>query len=160
MHDIIFFNFLSISDFLCRFASFKKSKNIYCGKDTSIIRWPPRRMTALQVVRTSFLGPRPRSFPPPHPRCFWVLLGDIFIVPFLGLALGYLTAIATRGGEIWSQLTGIWRQMFKKCQIPTPCPASPAPTADLTLIGKLYKNSVMLRVFDKLSTSCLAFNKG
>ena len=24
----------------------------------------------------------------------------------------------------------------------------------------LYKNSVMLRVFDKLSTSCLAFNEG
>ena len=56
---------------------------------------------------------------------FWVLLGDIFIVPFFGLALGYLTAIVTRGGEIWLQLTGIWRQIFKKCQITTPCPASP-----------------------------------
>ena len=29
MHDIIFFNFLSISDFLWLFASSKKSKNIY-----------------------------------------------------------------------------------------------------------------------------------
>ena len=47
MHDTIFFNFLSISDFLCRFAS-----------------W----VTALQVVRTSLLGPRPRLFPPPLPR--------------------------------------------------------------------------------------------
>ena len=27
---------------------------------SAIIRWPPRRVTALQVVRTSFLGPRPR----------------------------------------------------------------------------------------------------
>ena len=37
----------------------KKSKNIYCGKNTAVIRWPPRWLTALQVVRTSFLGPRP-----------------------------------------------------------------------------------------------------
>ena len=28
-------------------------------KTTLIIRWPPRKVTALQVVRTSFLGPRP-----------------------------------------------------------------------------------------------------
>ena len=35
---------------------------------------------------------------------------------------------------------GIWRQIFEKCQIPTPCPASPpppTPPADLTLIGAL-----------------------
>ena len=70
MHDIIFFNFLSISDFLCRFASSKKSKNIYSGKDTSIIRWPKRRVTALKIVRTLFLGPRPRLFPPP-PQPGW-----------------------------------------------------------------------------------------
>ena len=40
MHDIIFFNFLSISDFLCRFASSKRSKNIYCGKDTVFFNYP------------------------------------------------------------------------------------------------------------------------
>ena len=35
-----------------------------------------------------------------------VLFGDIFIVPFLGPALGYLTAqCAARGGEIWLHLT-------------------------------------------------------
>ena len=56
---------LGAPDFLCQFASSKKSKNIYSGKDTSIIRWPKRRVTALQIVRTSFLGPRPRLFPPP-----------------------------------------------------------------------------------------------
>ena len=31
MHDIMFFNFLSISDFLCRFASSKKSKSVTVG---------------------------------------------------------------------------------------------------------------------------------
>ena len=65
MHDVIFFNFLSNSDFLYRFASSKRSETIYCSEDTSIIHWPPRRVTALQVVRTSFLGLRPRLFPPP-----------------------------------------------------------------------------------------------
>ena len=48
----------------------KKSKNIFCGKNTAIIRWPLHRVTALQVVRTSSLYPRPRlfPFPPPPPR--------------------------------------------------------------------------------------------
>ena len=37
-----------------------------------------------------------------------VSFGDIFIVPFLGPALGYLTAqCAARGGETWLHLTGI-----------------------------------------------------
>ena len=36
-------------------------------KNATIIRWPSRRVIALQVVRTSFLGPRPRLFPPPSP---------------------------------------------------------------------------------------------
>ena len=40
----------------------KKLKNIYCGKNSVIIRWPPPWVTALQVVRTSFLGSRPRLF--------------------------------------------------------------------------------------------------
>ena len=43
----------------------KTSKNIFCGKNTAIIRWPLRRVTALQVVRTSLLYPRPRLFKPP-----------------------------------------------------------------------------------------------
>ena len=39
---------------------------------------------------------------------FRVLFGDNFIVPFLGPALGYLTAqCAARGGEIWLHLTGM-----------------------------------------------------
>ena len=68
---------------------------------------------------------------------FRVLFGDIFIVPFLGPALRYLTVqCAARGGEIWLHLTGMicpWAGNltadFKKCQIPTPCPASPLPPA-------------------------------
>ena len=35
-----------------------------------------------------------------------VLFGDIFIVPFLGSALG-LTATCSWGGEIWLHFTGI-----------------------------------------------------
>ena len=42
----------------------KKSKNTYRGKMLQFIRWPSHRVIALQVVRTSFLGPRPRLFPP------------------------------------------------------------------------------------------------
>ena len=66
---ILFFSFfifsVSISDFLCRsLLASEKSKNIYCGKSTAIFRWPPRGVTALQGVRTSFHGPRPRLFPP------------------------------------------------------------------------------------------------
>ena len=39
---------------------------------------------------------------------FRVLFGDIFIVPFLGPALEYLTVqCAARGGEIWFYLTGM-----------------------------------------------------
>ena len=35
-----------------------------------------------------------------------ILFGGIFIVPFLGPALGYLTAQCTaRGGKIWLHLT-------------------------------------------------------
>ena len=52
---ILFFQ--SFNHFLCRFASLF-SQNIYCRKNTAIIRWPPRRVTALQVMRISFLGPR------------------------------------------------------------------------------------------------------
>ena len=37
-------------------------RNIYFGKSTAIIRWPPCKVTALQVVRTPFLCPRPCLF--------------------------------------------------------------------------------------------------
>ena len=48
---------------LCQFTSC--FQNIYYGKNTAIIRWPPRKVTSMQIVRTSFLGPRPLFFPPP-----------------------------------------------------------------------------------------------
>ena len=38
--------------------------NICCVRNTAIICWPPRKVTALQVVRTLFLCPRPRLSPP------------------------------------------------------------------------------------------------
>ena len=39
---------------------------------------------------------------------FRVLFGDSFIVPFLGPALGYLTAqCAAKGGKIWLHFTGM-----------------------------------------------------
>ena len=48
-----------------RFLLLKSLKILfYCGKNTVIIRWPPRWVTALQVVRTSFLG-LVSSLPPP-----------------------------------------------------------------------------------------------
>ena len=61
MHDI-FLYFIIISSAGSFLASIK---HIYCGDDNATIRWPPRGVTALQVVRTSFLGPRPRLFLPP-----------------------------------------------------------------------------------------------
>ena len=56
-----------------------------------------------------------------------VLFGDIFIVPFLCSALGYLTAMSSLG---WGNLAAIdWNDFpvggefdFEKCQILTPCP--------------------------------------
>ena len=54
---------------------------------------------------------------------------SIFIVPFLGSALGYLVAMCSPG---WRNLVAFdWNdlpvggEIFEKCQIPTPCPASP-----------------------------------
>ena len=87
-----FFNFLSISDFLCRFAAIlasKKSKNIYCGKTTVLIRWPARWVTALQVVRTSFLGLRPRLFPPPPPPPMLAALIFICMYPMVSAMTSY-----------------------------------------------------------------------
>ena len=57
-----------------------------------------------------------------------VLVGDIFIVPFLGPALGYVTEMCSPG---WGNLVAIdWDDLpvgrefdgkfLKKCQIPTP----------------------------------------
>ena len=43
---------------LCWFASRLWNILILCEKCTAVIRWPPRRVTALQVVGTSSLGPR------------------------------------------------------------------------------------------------------
>ena len=65
---LFFFNFLIKSNFHCR--ALLASKHLYRGENKAIIRWPPRRVTAFQVVRTSYLGPRPRFFhhpPPPSP---------------------------------------------------------------------------------------------
>ena len=60
-----FFSFLTISSAGSLLATVK---NVYCGKNTAIVRWPPRRLTALQVMRTSSLGPIPRLSQPPAPR--------------------------------------------------------------------------------------------
>ena len=59
MRDIIF----SIIELFPLLARFSPLKYLLCEKYTVNIRWPPRKVTALQVVRTSFLGPRPRLFP-------------------------------------------------------------------------------------------------
>ena len=65
---MIFFNFLRIIFWFplsVRFLLLKSLKILfYCGKNTVIIRWLSRWVTALQVVRTLFLCPRPRLFPP------------------------------------------------------------------------------------------------
>ena len=53
---IVLFQFFN--HFLCRFASIK----IFTVGKT------PSRVTALQVVKTSFLGPSPRLSPPPLPH--------------------------------------------------------------------------------------------
>ena len=42
--------------------------------------------------------------------------------------------------EWFARGQGIWRQIFEKCQIPTPYPASP-PHAGLTLIGALLRGT-------------------
>ena len=66
---------------------------------------------------------------------FRVLFGDIFIVPFLGPALRYLTVqCAARGGEIWLHLTGmicLWAgnltANFRKMSNPHPMTCLPHP---------------------------------
>ena len=66
---------------------------------------------------------------------FRVLFGDIFIVPFLGPALRYLTVqCAARGGEIWLHLTGMicpWAgnltANFRKMSNPHPMTCLPHP---------------------------------
>ena len=66
-----------------------------------------------------------------------VLFGDIFIVPFLGPAL-FDSDVQPGVGKfdcIWlkwfARGQGIWLQIFEKCQIPTPYPASPPPPSAL-----------------------------
>ena len=61
------------------FLLLKSLKIFTVGKNTAIIRWPPHRATTLQVVRTSFLSPRPRLSPPPHP---WYKLIKIYYAYF------------------------------------------------------------------------------
>jgi len=58
---ILSFQFLNY--FPCWFAS-RLWNILLCGKKSAIIRWPPRNVTALQVVRTSILGPRLLSSSP------------------------------------------------------------------------------------------------
>ena len=68
---------------------------------------------------------------------FRVLFGDIFIVPFLGPALRYLTVqCAARGGEIWLHLIGMicpWAgnltAIFGKMSNPHAMPCLPPPPA-------------------------------
>ena len=57
-----------------------------------------------------------------------------FYCAFLGFCLGIDSNVQPRVGEfgcIWLEWfargQGIWRQIFEKCQIPTPCPAPPPP---------------------------------
>ena len=67
---------------------------------------------------------------------FRVSFGDIFIVPFLGSALGYLTAMCSPG---WGDLFAIdWNDLpvgrefdckFLKMSNPTPLPAFHPPPA-------------------------------
>ena len=68
---------------------------------------------------------------------------------FFGFCLGILDSNVQLGvgkfGCIWREWFArgqwIWRQIFEKCQIPTPCPASPPPPlAGFTLIGALFRN--------------------
>ena len=73
-HDIIFFSHWIISSTGSLLASeiFTLYK-IHCNYPL-----PPRKVTALQVVRTSFLGTRPRLFPPvdqQHPKAaLWLAI--------------------------------------------------------------------------------------
>ena len=71
-----------------------------------------------------------------------VLFGDIFIMLFLGSALGYLTAMSSPG---WGNLVAIdWNGLpvggeidckFLKMSNPHPMPYLPPPPAGFTLIG-------------------------
>ena len=62
-----------------------------------------------------------------------VLFGDISIVPLssLGIFDSNVQPGVGKFGSIWlkwfARGQGIWWQIFQKCQIPTPCPASPPP---------------------------------
>ena len=58
-----------------------------------------------------------------------------FYCAFLGSSLGMDSNVQPGVGkfgcnwlEWFARAQGIWRQIFGKCQIPTPCPASPPPT--------------------------------
>ena len=78
---------------------------------------------------------------------FRVLFGDIFIVPFLGPALGYLTAqCAARGWEIWLHLTemicpwaGNLAANFWKMSNPHPMPCLPSRRFYIDRFIGIYK---------------------
>ena len=90
---------------------------------------------------------------------FRVLFGDIFIVPFLGLALRYLTAqCAAWGEEIWLHLNGMicpWAGTFdckfwKKVKSPPhalPPPPPPPPALHL-YIDRCIKTNTSKFQFD------------
>ena len=62
-----------------------------------------------------------------------VLFGDIFIVPFLGSALGYLTAMCSPG---WGDLVAIdWNDLPVGREFDCKCLCPPPPPAGLILIG-------------------------
>ena len=82
-----------------------------------------------------------------------VLFGDIFIVLFLGSALGYLTAMSSPG---WGNLVAIdWNglpvggefdcKFLKKVKSP-PYALPPPPPAGITLIGALPPVKMGLKI--------------
>ena len=58
---ILLFSIIALFPLLVHFLP---PKYLLCEKYTANIRQSPRKVTTLQVVRTSFLGPGPRLFPP------------------------------------------------------------------------------------------------
>ena len=67
MHDIIFFSFLSISDFLCRFASWKSLKIFTVGKTLQFSADHHAGWPLCKLWEHRFLVPDLVSSPPPPP---------------------------------------------------------------------------------------------
>ena len=80
-------------------------------------------------------------------KYFRVLLGDIFIVPFLGPALVYLTGVGKFGCnwlEWFARGQGIWRQIFENVKSP-PQALPPPPPPGLTLMGDVTSQRSLKR---------------